>query len=200
MTFLSKTTVCEELLSLLSFVSNNKNSATGSEDELNKTIRFPYMACEVFSCEVNQITDTLVDGFVEDDNTMIMDDSSTAAQEFDSMASNDGSRDDVVFTDQNETIELDSKRDKTRLLDLFFNILLIHNEEEPIETLEELDDGNIPIINDRLAGYFEKVSFFINAFTKVLLTHQTKLTTFPLLHSRFLQYFLGYDLKRYPPI
>ena len=86
-------------------------------------IRYPYIACEVICCEINSIIDTLVDSYV--------DNGSSVEGDFDSCASNDGSRDEQSNTK--------SEMKRISLLDLLFSLL----DQE--------------VMDDRLGGYFEKV-------------------------------------------
>jgi len=151
--YLSKPQICRELVSYLTCASDQKSLS--EEDDLNLSLRFPYIACEIICCEIPAIVDTLADGYIDDDNTSIFDESSTAGQENISLASNDDSSD-LIITSQNSDLETDSKSGRIRLLDALFDLSLVEIKDQSEDGSSEDEEL---VVDDRLAGYLEKVNF-----------------------------------------
>uniref|UniRef100_A0A7S2YQH3 Uncharacterized protein n=1 Tax=Entomoneis paludosa TaxID=265537 RepID=A0A7S2YQH3_9STRA len=80
--------------------SGDKTTAPENDPEF-KHIRFPYMACEIICCEIDGILNTLVDGYVKEDESQ---------------------NGDIVTNEDDEHVEV-VERKPVRLLDLFFNVL-----------------------------------------------------------------------------
>lgn len=156
--YLSKPQICRELIAYMTCTSDQKSLS--EEDDLNLSLRFPYMACEVICCEISGIVDTIADGYIDDETTVLDESSSAGAQEFDSLASNDGSTDGFGIS-LSESRSPETKLGRMRLLDSLFDLSLVVTKRKPTtdrnEPVDNDGEGNY-VVDDRLAGYLEKVS------------------------------------------
>ena len=157
--YLSKPQICRELIGYLTCTSNQE--PLSEEDELNLNLKYPYIACEIICCEVSAIVDTIADGCVDDDPQSILEVSSVGSREYDSLESNHGSQDGF---NSNNSENGDSEQSKIRILDSLFDLSLLATKKKTDETQtsdsmtnEMLLDKDYTV-DDRLAGYLEKVS------------------------------------------